>query len=79
LLRHLIATPGEFELVFFDAVVEDRKPTPGVIAVEGAVMAFAAAGEPASSRCHAKCEWRTPQRFSSGRDDPAPCAHRRGA
>ena len=26
-----------------------------------------------------ECEWTTPQRFSSGRDDPAPCAHRRGA
>ena len=25
------------------------------------------------------CEWTTPERFSSGRDDPAPCAHRRGA
>jgi hypothetical protein len=28
--------PGEFELVFFDAVVEDRKPTPGVVALKGA-------------------------------------------
>jgi hypothetical protein len=26
-----------------------------------------------------ECEWTTPQRFSSGRDDPAACAHRRGA
>jgi hypothetical protein len=25
--------PGEFELVFLDAVVEDRKPTPGVVDV----------------------------------------------
>ena len=25
--------PGEFELVFLDAVVEDRKPTPGVVEV----------------------------------------------
>jgi hypothetical protein len=28
--------PGEFELVFLGAVVEDRKPTPGVVALEGA-------------------------------------------
>ena len=28
--------PGEFELVFLGAVVEDRKPTPGVVALKGA-------------------------------------------
>lgn len=27
--------PGEFDLVFLDAVVEDRKPTPGVVHLEG--------------------------------------------
>ena len=28
--------PGKFELVFLEAVVEDRKPTPGVVALKGA-------------------------------------------
>ena len=28
--------PGEFALEFLDAVVEDRKPTPGVVALKGA-------------------------------------------
>jgi hypothetical protein len=30
--------PGEFELVFLDAEVEDRKPTPGVVHLKGAAM-----------------------------------------
>ena len=34
--------PGEFEFVFLDAVVEDRHPTPGVVALRGASMVVAA-------------------------------------
>jgi hypothetical protein len=30
--------PGEFALEFLDAVVEDRKPTPGVVALKGAFV-----------------------------------------
>lgn len=33
--------PGEFELVFLDAVVEDRKPTPGVVHLQGMAVACA--------------------------------------
>lgn len=33
--------PGEFELVFLDAVVEDRKPTPGVVHLKGMAIACA--------------------------------------